>query len=81
VIPPSRRNAKGRISRLTYATFEVVRLLSLNMSMPLVEEYRRKAKVAEALAEATRDQQAKETYLAVAERWGQLAEQAERNYW
>ena len=51
------------------------------MPMPLAEEYRLKAKVAEALAEATRDQQAKETYLAVAERWRQLAEQAERNYW
>ena len=46
---------------------------------PLAEVYRRKAKIAEALAEATRDQVVKETYLEVAERWRQLAAWAERN--
>jgi len=45
------------------------------------EQYRRKAREAEALAEAARDQAAKETYLETAERWRRLAEQAERNNW
>lgn len=44
-------------------------------------EYRRKAKEAEATAEATRDQMAKETFLELAERWHKLADQAERNGW
>jgi hypothetical protein len=36
---------------------------------PKADEYRRKAKVAEALAESARDQNAKETYLEIAEQW------------
>lgn len=48
---------------------------------PRANEYRRKAKEAEAMAEAVRDQIAKETMLEVAERWHKLAEQAERNGW
>jgi hypothetical protein len=46
-----------------------------------VEKYSRKARVAEALAGATQDQIAKETYLEVAERWRRIAEIAERNQW
>jgi hypothetical protein len=45
------------------------------------EQYRRKAREAEALAKAARDQTAKETYLETAERWRRLAEQAEGNNW
>jgi hypothetical protein len=47
----------------------------------LAEKYRRKAKAAEALAEATQDQSAKEVYLEVAERWRQLADRAEKHNW
>jgi hypothetical protein len=48
---------------------------------PKADEYRRKAKVAEALAESARDQNAKETYLEIAEQWRHLAEQAEKHDW
>ena len=41
---------------------------------PLAEEYRRRVKVAEAMAEATQDQTAEEAYLEVAERWRRLAQ-------
>jgi hypothetical protein len=47
---------------------------------PLAEEYRRKAKEAEALAEAAQDQLVKEVYLEVAQRWRELADR-ERNNW
>ena len=47
----------------------------------LAEKYRLKAKAAEALAEATRDQEAKAVYLEVAQRWRRLADQAERHNW
>jgi hypothetical protein len=40
---------------------------------PLAEEYRRRVKVAEAMAEATQDRTAKEAYLEVAERRRRLA--------
>lgn len=52
----------------------------LRMSQ-LAEEYRRKAQAAEALAEATRDEPAREAYLEAAERWRRLAERAEKNSW
>jgi ABC-type uncharacterized transport system fused permease/ATPase subunit len=42
------------------------------------DEYRRKAEVALALAEATQDQSVKETYREVAELWKKLAERAEK---
>jgi hypothetical protein len=48
---------------------------------PKADEYRRKAKVAEALAESARDQNAKETYLEIAEQWRHRAEQAEKHDW
>jgi hypothetical protein len=44
-------------------------------------EYRRRAKDAEALAEATNDPMVKVLYREVAERWRQLAYWAERNNW
>jgi hypothetical protein len=47
----------------------------------LAEEYRRKAKTAEAMAEAAQDEVVKETYLEVAERWRLLAAWAERHNW
>jgi hypothetical protein len=47
----------------------------------LAEEYRQKAKAAEALAAATQDEEVKETYLEVAERWRRLAAWAERHSW
>jgi hypothetical protein len=47
---------------------------------PKAEEYRRKAEVAEAMAEAAQDQSAKETYREIAERWHLLAEHAEKNH-
>ena len=43
----------------------------------LAEEYRRKAKAAEASAKATQDEVAKEVYLEVAEHWRLLAAWAE----
>ena len=49
--------------------------------LSLAEEYRRKAKAADALAEATQDEAGKETYLEVAERWRRLADWAERHEW
>jgi hypothetical protein len=49
------------------------------MSPTKADEYRRKAEVAEALAEATQDPGARETYREVARRWRQLAEHAEKN--
>ncbi|BBB97131.1 MULTISPECIES: hypothetical protein [Bradyrhizobium] len=51
------------------------------MASPKVEEYRRRAREAEALAEAVDDQAAKETLLEAAERWQKLANQAQRNGW
>jgi hypothetical protein len=48
----------------------------LGMS-PLAKEYRRKAEVAEALAEVTHDQIAKKIQLEAAVRWHQLAHQVE----
>jgi hypothetical protein len=48
---------------------------------PLAEEYRRKAQVAEALAEAMQDQIAKKIHLEAAVRWHQLADQVEENHW
>jgi hypothetical protein len=45
----------------------------------VAEEYRRKAEVALALAEATQDQSAKETYREVAELWNKMAERAEKD--
>jgi hypothetical protein len=48
---------------------------------PLAEEYRRRVKVAEAMAEAAQEESAKEAYLEVAERWRRLAYWAERNNW
>jgi hypothetical protein len=47
----------------------------------LAEEYRRKAKTAEAVAEAAQDEAAKELCREVAERWRQLAYWAEKNNW
>ena len=47
----------------------------------LAKEYRRKAEVAEALAEATHDQIAKKIQLEAAGRWHQLADQVEENNW
>jgi len=43
------------------------------------EDFRRKAKQAEAMAEATRDLIAREIFLDVATRWRRLADEAERN--
>jgi hypothetical protein len=48
---------------------------------PLAKEYRRKAEVAEALADAVHDQIAKKVYLEAAVRWQQLADQVEENNW
>ncbi|MBR0755623.1 hypothetical protein JQ604_25880 [Bradyrhizobium jicamae] len=42
------------------------------------EEYRRKAKEAEAMAEAAQDQIAKQTLLEVAKRWHRLADETEK---
>ena len=42
---------------------------------PKSDEFRRKAKEGEALAEAARDQNAKQTYLEVAKQWHKLAEE------
>jgi hypothetical protein len=47
----------------------------------LAKEYRRKAAVAEALAEAVQEEWAKAAYLEAAECWRRLAEQAEANNW
>jgi hypothetical protein len=60
-------------------TFETSRYC--HCMSPRADEYRRKAREAEAMAEAARDQTAKETLLEVAERWHKLADQAERNGW
>jgi hypothetical protein len=43
------------------------------------KDFRRKAKEAEAMAEATRDFIAREIFLDVAERWRRLADDVERN--
>jgi hypothetical protein len=43
-----------------------------------VEEYRRMAEEAEKQAANTKDQRAKETYLDLAARWREMAEQAKR---
>ena len=51
------------------------------MASHKVEEYRRRAREAEALAETVDDQAAKETLLEAAERWQKLANQAQRNGW
>jgi hypothetical protein len=48
---------------------------------PKVDDYRRRAREAEAMAEAVSDQIAKETLLEVAERWQRLSNQAQRNGW
>jgi hypothetical protein len=48
---------------------------------PKVDDYRRRAREAEAMAEADSDQMAKETLLEVAERWQRLSNQAQRNGW
>jgi hypothetical protein len=48
---------------------------------PTVHEYRRRAREAEAMADAASDQAAKEMLLEVAERWQKLANQAQRNGW
>jgi hypothetical protein len=61
------------------ATFDLL-TCCLGMS-PLAEEYRRKAQVAEALAEAMQDQIAKKIHLEAAVRWHQLADQVEENHW
>ncbi|HXB80809.1 MAG TPA: hypothetical protein VNX23_25945 [Bradyrhizobium sp.] len=45
--------------------------------MKRAEEYRKKAEEAEARAEATRDPNAKQAYLEIAQQWRQLAEHAE----
>jgi len=58
---------------MTLATLEA----DIAMS-PKSDEFRRKAKEAEALAEAARDQNAKQTYLEVAKQRHKLAEEAER---
>lgn len=47
---------------------------------PLAKEYRRKAEVAEALAEAVQAQIAKKVYFEAAVRWKQLADQVEENH-
>ena len=48
--------------------------------MPLtIDEYLRKAKETEALAEASRDQITKQEYLEIAARWRRLAEQAKKD--
>ena len=49
--------------------------------IPKAEECRRKAKEAEAMAEAARDQAAREIYLEVAEQWRKLADQVEKRGW
>ena len=45
------------------------------------DEYRRRAREAEAMAEAVRDLEAKQLFLATAERWRKLAEIAEQRGW
>jgi len=49
--------------------------------IPRAEECRRKAKEAEAMAEAARDQAAREILREVAELWHKLADQVERRGW
>jgi hypothetical protein len=49
--------------------------------IPRAEECLRKAKEAEAMAEAARDQAAREIYLEVAEQWRKLADQVEKRGW
>ena len=49
--------------------------------IPGAEECRRKAKEADALAEAARDQAAREIYIEVAALWRKLADQVEKRGW
>jgi hypothetical protein len=49
--------------------------------IPRAEECHRKAKEADALAEAARDQAAREILREVAELWHKLADQVERRGW
>ena len=49
--------------------------------IPRADECRRKAKEAEAMAEAARDQAAREIYTEVAKQWRTLADQAEKRGW
>jgi len=49
--------------------------------IPRAEECRRKAKEAEAMAEAARDHAAREILREVAELWHKLADQVEKRGW
>jgi hypothetical protein len=49
--------------------------------IPRAEECLRKAKEAEAMAEAARDQEAREIYTEVAKQWRTLADQVEKRGW
>jgi hypothetical protein len=66
-------------NRLGQATF--AKASSLCRMIPRAEECRRKAKEAEAKAETTRDQAAREMLREVAELWRKLADQVEQRGW
>ena len=69
--PPAETAQLGRLAGLTGRAGMI----------PRAEECLRKAKEAEAMAEAARDQAAREIYLEVAEQWRKLADQVEKRGW